>query len=43
MKPVLLCLMAGLLCVTLSGCSSDGLEDLREFVKNAHADRKPRV
>jgi type IV pilus assembly protein PilP len=35
--------MAGLLCVALSGCSSDGLEDLREFVKNAYADRKPKV
>lgn len=27
----------------LAGCSSDGLDDLREFVKNAHADRKPRI
>lgn len=27
----------------LAGCSSDGLDDLREFVKTAHADRKPRV
>ncbi|MEW6330125.1 MAG: pilus assembly protein PilP [Pseudomonadota bacterium] len=35
--------MAGLFCVTLAGCSSDGLEDLRDFVQNAHADRKPRV
>ena len=43
MKPVLLRLMTGLLCVVLGGCSSDGLEDLREFVKTAHADRKPRV
>lgn len=27
----------------LAGCSSDSLEDLREFVKTAHADRKPKV
>jgi len=27
----------------LTGCSSDGLEDLREFVKTAHADRKPKI
>lgn len=28
----------------LGGCSSnDGLEDLREFVKNEHADRKPKI
>lgn len=32
--------LAGIL---LSGCSSDGLDDLREFVKNAHADRKPKI
>ena len=36
-------LVAGLLCLALSGCSSDGLDDLREFVKNAYADRKPKV
>lgn len=29
--------------VVVSGCTSDGLDDLREFVKNAHADRKPRI
>lgn len=29
--------------ILLSGCSSDGLDDLREFVKNAHADRKPKI
>ncbi len=29
--------------VMLSGCSSDGLDDLRDFVKNAHADRKPKI
>lgn len=27
----------------LLGCSSDGLDDLREFVKTAHADRKPKI
>jgi len=27
----------------LGGCSSDGLDDLREFVKTAHADRKPKI
>ena len=43
MKPVIPFLMVSLVCVTLSGCSSDGLEDLREFVKNAYADKKPRV
>jgi type IV pilus assembly protein PilP len=43
MKLAIPFLVAGLFCVTLSGCSSDGLEDLREFVKNAHADRKPKV
>jgi type IV pilus assembly protein PilP len=33
-----------LLALVLSGCTgSDGLEDLREFVKNAHADRKPKI
>jgi len=36
-------LVTGMLCVTLSGCSSDGLEDLRDFVKNAYAERKPKV
>ena len=29
--------------LVLSGCSSDGLDDLREFVKNAYADKKPKV
>ena len=33
-----------LLALVLGGCSgSDGMEDLREFVKNAHADRKPKI
>jgi type IV pilus assembly protein PilP len=27
----------------LAGCGSDGMDDLREFVKNAHVDRKPKV
>lgn len=27
----------------LSGCGSDGLDDLRQFVQETHADRKPRV
>lgn len=29
--------------VLIAGCGSDGMDDLREFVKNAHADRKPSV
>ena len=36
-------LVIGLLTVALSGCSSDGMDDLRDFVKNAYADRKPKV
>lgn len=31
------------LCLGLVGCGSDGLDDLREFVQNAHADSKPKV
>lgn len=27
----------------LSGCAGDGMDDLRDFVKNAHADRKPKI
>ena len=27
----------------LSACSSDGMDDLRRFVRDAHKDRKPRV
>ena len=37
---------AGLLffCLSLiAGCGGDGMDDLREFVKNAHADRKPKI
>ncbi len=29
--------------LTVSACGSDGLNDLRDFVKNAHADRKPNI
>lgn len=29
--------------ILLSGCSSDGLDDLRDFVKNAHKDRQPKI
>lgn len=36
-------LASGLLCVLLTGCGRDDLEDVREFVKTAHADKKPRV
>ncbi len=37
-------LFAVLLLFTLTGCSSnDGMDDLREFVKNEHADRKPKI
>ena len=43
MKPVIPLLMASLFCAMMSGCSSDGLEDLREFVSTAYADRKPKV
>ncbi len=32
-----------LLCAVLVGCGSDGLDDVRTFVKNAYADRKPSV
>ena len=37
-------LVAVLLLFSLAGCSSnDGMDDLREFVKNEHADRKPKI
>lgn len=36
-------LLPGLMVALLSGCGSDGLDDLRDFVKNAHADRKPKI
>ncbi len=29
--------------IALAGCSGGEYEDLREFTKNAHADRKPRI
>jgi len=29
--------------IALSGCAGDGMDDLRDFVKNAHADRKPKI
>lgn len=32
-----------ILAMLLAGCGSDGLEDLRDFTKGAHADRKPRI
>lgn len=41
MKRALLPLVMTL--VLLTGCSSDGLDDLRSFVKTAHADRKPKI
>jgi len=36
---ILLTIVTGL----LTACGSDGLDDLREFVNNAHKNRKPRV
>jgi type IV pilus assembly protein PilP len=36
-------LSIALISASLAACSSDGLEDLRDFVKKAHADKKPRV
>ncbi len=36
----LLVVMLGL---GLAGCGGDNLDDVREFVRNAHADRKPRA
>ena len=35
-------LIVGVL-LLLGGCAGDGMDDLREFVKNAHADRKPKI
>jgi type IV pilus assembly protein PilP len=43
MNYVLSLLVTAFLCIALTGCSSDGLEDLRDFVNNAYADRKPKV
>lgn len=33
----------GLGCLLLTACGSDDLDEVREFVKNAHADKKPKV
>jgi type IV pilus assembly protein PilP len=33
----------GIAVLSLSACGGDGLDDIREFVKNAHADKKPKV
>jgi type IV pilus assembly protein PilP len=33
----------GLMTLALGGCGDDGLDEVREFVKTAHADKKPRV
>jgi len=33
----------GLGCLLLAGCGGDDLNEVREFVKNAHADKKPKV
>lgn len=35
--------VAALFVLALAGCSGGDHEDLREFTKNAHADRKPRI
>ena len=35
--------LTGVVCMALAGCSSDGLQDLRDFVKNAYANQKPKV
>lgn len=35
--------LLGVLSLALGGCGGDELDDVRTFVKNAHADRKPRV
>lgn len=43
MKPVKSFLITSLCCVVLSGCSSDGLEDLRKFVADERAGKKARV
>jgi len=40
MRRNLVVLLSALL---VAGCTSDGLDDLREFVKTAHADKKPRI
>lgn len=35
--------LAALLAVGLSGCSDDGMDDLREFIATAHAGKAPKV
>jgi type IV pilus assembly protein PilP len=35
--------VVGVLCLALAGCGSDELDEVREFVKTAHAEKKPRV
>lgn len=35
--------LVAVLCTLLVACGDDGLDEVRDFVKNAHADRKPRV
>jgi type IV pilus assembly protein PilP len=35
--------LIALIGLALAACGSDNLEDLREQIKNAHADRKPKV
>ncbi len=42
MKPGPLALTAAV-CLLLLGCTSENMDDLHEFVKNAHAGRKPSV
>lgn len=36
-------LVCGLVALSVGGCGNDGMDDLREFVATAHADRRPRV
>jgi type IV pilus assembly protein PilP len=39
----LLATLAISMALMLAGCGGDGLDDVREFVKNAQADKKPKV
>ncbi|MBE9515797.1 MAG: pilus assembly protein PilP [Proteobacteria bacterium] len=43
MKLILRSALILLVPIALSACSSDGMDDLRRFVRDAHKDRKPRV
>lgn len=36
-------LLLAIMAVSLVGCGGDNMADLRDFVKNAYADRKPKV